>query len=96
LNGSGADKVTGWYTDPNGVTVNVYNSHGGLIETFNVASNAEAKRALITQKIDESQLTTLAGNTRPEVNALNDRGPSFRRSSVRPPVATTQAGTRTG
>ena len=46
-----------------------------FVLTFNLASNAEAKRALITQKIDESQLTTLAGNTRPEANELNDRGP---------------------
>ena len=45
-----------------------------FVLTFNLASNAEAKRALITQKIDASQLTTLAGNTRPEVNMLNDRG----------------------
>ena len=33
----GVDKVTGWYTDPNGVTVSAYNSHGGLITTFNGA-----------------------------------------------------------
>jgi subtilase family serine protease len=46
-----------------------------FVLTFNLASNAEAKRALITQKIDESQLTTLLGNTRPEANAFNDRGP---------------------
>jgi hypothetical protein len=30
----GVDKVTGWYTDPNGVTVNAYNSKGGLLATF--------------------------------------------------------------
>ncbi len=46
-----------------------------FVLTFNLASNAEAKRALVTQKIDASQLTTLAGNTRPEANILNDRGP---------------------
>src|SRR5271157_6031649 len=46
-----------------------------FVLTFNLASNAEAKRALVTQKIDESQLTTLLGNTRSEANALNDRGP---------------------
>lgn len=44
-NGSGADKVTGWYTDPNGVTVNAYNSKGGLLTTFNgapvIGSNLE-------------------------------------------------------
>lgn len=168
----GVNNITGWYTDPNGVTVNAYNSKGVLVGTFNgapvdgsnlqfslstamagtiayitisdnggnpdnetvddisyqevpepdsllivcsgllgavglfrlrtgnlkhltgrfrsvlpllaavafvltfsLASNAEAKRALITQKIDESQLTTLSGNTRPEANAMNDRGP---------------------
>jgi subtilase family serine protease len=32
-------------------------------------------RALITQKIDEARLIRLAGNTRPEANAANDRGP---------------------
>jgi subtilase family serine protease len=47
-----------------------------FVLTFNLASNAEARRALITQKIDESHLTTLRGNTRPEANVLNDRGPA--------------------
>jgi len=32
-------------------------------------------RAVITQAIDESRLVRLAGNTRPEANAKNDRGP---------------------
>ncbi len=36
---------------------------------------ASNQRALITQAIDESRLVTLAGNTRPEANANNDRGP---------------------
>lgn len=31
-------------------------------------------RPLITARIDETQLRTLAGNTRPEANAANDRG----------------------
>lgn len=30
---------------------------------------------LLTQPIDETRLVTLAGNTRPEANAVNDRGP---------------------
>jgi hypothetical protein len=30
---------------------------------------------LITERVDEARLVTLAGNTRPEVNANNDRGP---------------------
>src|SRR5664279_4812777 len=46
-----------------------------FVTTFNLASNAQAKRLLVTQKIDNSQLTTLVGNVRPEANALNDRGP---------------------
>src|SRR5580700_884393 len=29
---------------------------------------------LITEKVDESRLVTLPGNTRPEANARNDRG----------------------
>lgn len=36
--------VSGWYADPNGITVNAYNTHGTLIGTFNgsaiVGSNA--------------------------------------------------------
>lgn len=32
-------------------------------------------RALITQKVSEGDMVTLAGNTRPEANAANDRGP---------------------
>jgi len=32
-------------------------------------------RAMVTQKIDESQRVILAGNTRPEVRPENDRGP---------------------
>jgi subtilase family serine protease len=46
-----------------------------LVLTFNLVSSAGNQRGVITQKIDNSQLTTLAGNTRPEANALNDRGP---------------------
>jgi subtilase family serine protease len=33
-----------------------------------------SRRALITEKVNESKLHTLAGNTRPEANAANDRG----------------------
>jgi hypothetical protein len=33
------------------------------------------QRALVTQGIDERALATLRGNTRPEANAINDRGP---------------------
>ncbi|MGC1343791.1 MAG: protease pro-enzyme activation domain-containing protein [Candidatus Binataceae bacterium] len=40
-----------------------------------LAEAAPAARALITQPISESDLITLAGNTRPEANAANDRGP---------------------
>jgi subtilase family serine protease len=39
------------------------------------AEAASAARALITEKISESDTVTLAGNTRPEANAANDRGP---------------------
>lgn len=48
---------------------------GALVLTLNLASNAGNTRALITQKIDDHQLATLTGNTRPEVTALSDRGP---------------------
>jgi subtilase family serine protease len=36
--------------------------------------NAPPARALLTQSVDSSRLRTLAGNTRPEANAQNDRG----------------------
>ena len=38
------------------------------------AGNAPAARVLITQPVDSSRLFTLAGNTRSEANAQNDRG----------------------
>jgi len=158
--------VSGWYTDPNGVTVDAYNVHGQLIGTFNgsavIGSNlefmlsstvaggyisyitisdntqqpdsetvddltfslpepgvlsllfpgllgvygvmrrkpfapglrktlsslgvialilsvspvsrAENQRELITKPIDNYQMIRLAGNTRPEINSLNDLG----------------------
>ena len=45
-----------------------------LVFAFNPASHAQAKRQLITKEIDQSRLVTLAGNTRPEATATNDRG----------------------
>jgi subtilase family serine protease len=39
------------------------------------AQTAAFQRRLITQSIDERHLVRLAGNTRPEMNAANDRGP---------------------
>jgi subtilase family serine protease len=46
-----------------------------FVLTFNLASQAQNKRLLVTQKIDDNVRVTLYGNTRPEVNELNDRGP---------------------
>ena len=45
-----------------------------LVFTFNVTSGAQVKRSLITEEIDQSRRITLTGNTRPEANAVNDRG----------------------
>ena len=45
----------------------------GLVATMAAAQPLEAPR-LITQAINSANLTTLAGNTRPEANAANDRG----------------------
>jgi len=45
-----------------------------LVLTFSVASRAENQREVITKPIDNSQLIKLAGNTRPEINSLNDLG----------------------
>jgi hypothetical protein len=39
------------------------------------AQQANAARPLITQKVSDANLVTLAGNTRPEAIAANDRGP---------------------
>ena len=49
----------------------------GLIVVFPTRDNAQAVggRPLITQTIDENQLVTLVGNTRPEANAAKDLGP---------------------
>jgi len=41
----------------------------------NVASHAQTKRPLVTQRVDSNVRVTLTGNVRPEANALNDRGP---------------------
>src|ERR1700728_1792469 len=38
------------------------------------AGNAPPARVLVTQAVDSARLHTLAGNTRPEANAQNDRG----------------------
>jgi hypothetical protein len=39
-----------------------------------IARNAPPARTLITQPVGSARLHTLAGNTRPEANAQNDRG----------------------
>lgn len=39
-----------------------------------IPGNAPPARVLITRPVDSSRLRTLAGNTRPEANAQNDRG----------------------
>src|SRR5947209_2482574 len=51
-----------------------------LAASFGVHSAANAQvgleaRSVLTRAIDESRLISLGGNTRPEVNAANDRGP---------------------
>ncbi len=46
-----------------------------FVFTFSLASQAQGKRQLVTQKVDDNVRVTLAGNVRPEANALNDRGP---------------------
>ncbi len=39
-----------------------------------IASQAQTKPLLVTQKIDDNVLVTLGGNTRPEANSNNDMG----------------------
>jgi subtilase family serine protease len=51
---------------------------GGLVALSLVVYRpilGQAQRDLIISPIDETQLVTLRGNTRPEANARNDRGP---------------------
>ncbi|MGP8248030.1 MAG: protease pro-enzyme activation domain-containing protein [Bryobacteraceae bacterium] len=47
---------------------------GAGLAVAQVVATGSAARPLITQKIDESRVVTLAGNTRPEATAANDRG----------------------
>lgn len=42
--------------------------------SFSYPSHAQTKPLLVTRNIDESSRVPLAGNTRPEANAANDRG----------------------
>ena len=44
-----------------------------MVATASIQAQSSAPR-LITQAINPANLTTLAGNTRPEANAANDRG----------------------
>jgi hypothetical protein len=46
-----------------------------LLAWTRLGFSAGSARPLITAAIDEKTLVTLAGNTRPEANARNDRGP---------------------
>ena len=43
--------------------------------SVSIVSHAQTKPLLVTGKIDDNVRWTLAGNTRPEANAKNDRGP---------------------
>ncbi|HYB90353.1 MAG TPA: protease pro-enzyme activation domain-containing protein, partial [Candidatus Binataceae bacterium] len=47
----------------------------GLSMAVGFAQDTAQPAAVITQAIDDSNLVTLGGNTRPEANARNDRGP---------------------
>jgi subtilase family serine protease len=58
-------RLLGWCTLTLGLT-------SGLMAQE--ARNAPEARVLITRPVDVSRLHTLAGNTRPEANAQNDRG----------------------
>ncbi len=46
-----------------------------FVFTFSLASQAQNKRQLVTQKTDDNVRVTLVDNVRPEVTALSDRGP---------------------
>ncbi len=45
-----------------------------LLTGVTAFAQSDVKPVLITQPIDNAQLVTLSGNTRPEANAANDRG----------------------
>jgi hypothetical protein len=46
-----------------------------MVFSFTLTSQAENKRQLVTSKIDDKVTVVLAGNTRHEARARNDRGP---------------------
>src|SRR5580658_1620154 len=46
-----------------------------LIGSFVTLRSQTAGRELLREKVDNTKLVTLAGNTRPEANAENDLGP---------------------
>jgi hypothetical protein len=62
-------RLASWFI---GVLALVLSLQLAQAQTVNTAPGA---RALITQVVDRNQLVTLVGNTRPEANANNDRGP---------------------
>ncbi len=58
------------------ITASLLPAMGVLMTIGMVAQAAEKVPALVTARIDEADTVTLAGNTRPEANARNDRGPA--------------------
>jgi hypothetical protein len=68
--------VSGWYTDPNGITVNAYNTQGTLIGTFNgsaiVGSNAQFSLASTLSGGYISYLTISDNSGQPDSETVDD------------------------
>ncbi|MGC2110652.1 MAG: hypothetical protein WA655_14110 [Candidatus Korobacteraceae bacterium] len=68
--------VSGWYADPNGVTVNAYNTHGTLIGTFNgsaiLGSNAQFNLASTLSGGYISYLTISDNSGQPDSETVDD------------------------
>ncbi len=73
----GVNFITGWYTDPNGVTVNAYNSKGALVASFNgapvIGSNLEFSLSTAQAgTIDYITISDDGGN--PDSETVDDLG----------------------
>jgi len=61
----GVNNITGWYVDPNGITVNGYNSKGALVATFQGAPviGADLEFSLSTAQAGTISYITISDDT---------------------------------
>ena len=69
-------EVTGWYADPNGITVDAYNVHGQLIGTFNgsaiVGSNLQFSLSSTNSGGYISYITISDNGSQPDSETIDD------------------------